>query len=80
MEADFAMVAKGELTMRFGGEIRMVGSGSVARVAPGTIRSHRNERDEPVELWAISRKSDRDDSTKVEDFWEASPRARQSGD
>ena len=71
------LVARGALTMRFGDEIRTVGAGSVARVAPGTVRSHRNEGDEPVELWAISRKSSSDDGTKVDDFWEPSPAARQ---
>ena len=63
--------------MRFGDEIRRVGAGSVVRVPPATVRSHRNEGDEPVELWAISRTSDHDGGTKVDDFWEASPEARQ---
>jgi hypothetical protein len=49
----------------------------VARVAPRTPRSHRNEGDEPVEMWAISRKSDGSDATKIDEFWEASPRAAQ---
>jgi mannose-6-phosphate isomerase-like protein (cupin superfamily) len=71
------LVTRGTLTMRFGDEIRRVGAGSVARVAAATVRSHRNEGDEPVELWAISRESDRDGGTKVDDFWEASPEARQ---
>ena len=71
------LVTRGTLTMRFGDEIRRVGAGSVVRVAPETVRSHRNEGDEPVELWAISRTSDRDGGTKVDDFWEASPEARQ---
>jgi hypothetical protein len=52
-------------------------AGSVARVAPGVVRSHRNEGDEPVEIWAISRNDGGSDSTKVNDFWEASPEARQ---
>lgn len=71
------LVAKGTLTMRFGDEIRKVEAGSVARVAPKTPRSHRNEGDEPVELWAISPKLGREDSTKIDDFWEASPDAKQ---
>ena len=41
-------------------------------------RSHRNEGDEPVELWAISRKTDMGDATKLDDFWEASPTPRRS--
>jgi len=74
------LVTRGTLTMRFGDEIRRVGAGCVARVAPATMRSHRNEGDEAVELWAISRESDRDGGTKVDDFWEASPEARQRAD
>jgi uncharacterized cupin superfamily protein len=64
------IVARGTLTMRFDDAIEKVGTGSVARVAPATTRSHRNEGDEPVEIWAVSRRIDRDDATKVEDFWD----------
>ena len=71
------LIARGTLTMRFGDEIRRVGAGSVVRVAPGTVRSHRNEGDETVEIWAVSVKSDRSDAVKVDEFWEASPDARQ---
>ena len=49
----------------------------MARVAPGTRRSHRNEGDEPVEIWAISRKVEPMEATKLDDFWEASPDAAQ---
>jgi quercetin dioxygenase-like cupin family protein len=73
------LVTRGELTMRFGDEVRRVEAGSVARVAPDTVRSHRNEGDEPVDVWAISVREGGSDSIKVEEFWEASPRARQSG-
>jgi mannose-6-phosphate isomerase-like protein (cupin superfamily) len=71
------LVTRGTLTMRFGEEIEEVGAGTAVRVAPQTVRSHRNEGDEPVEMWAISRRSDRSDSEKVDDFWEASPEAAQ---
>jgi mannose-6-phosphate isomerase-like protein (cupin superfamily) len=71
------LVVRGTLTMRFGDDIETVGPGSAVRVAPRTARSHRNEGDEPVEMWAISRQIDRSDSTKIDDFWEASPDARQ---
>ena len=71
------LVGRGTLTMRFGDEVRRVSAGSVAHVSPATVRSHRNEGDDPVELWAISRASDDDGGTKVDDFWEASPDARQ---
>lgn len=72
------LVTRGTLTMRFGDEVREVPAGSAVRVAPSTVRSHRNLGDEPVELWAVSRKIEDSDSTKVDDFWEADPEARQS--
>jgi mannose-6-phosphate isomerase-like protein (cupin superfamily) len=71
------IVTKGTLTMRFGEAIEEVSAGSVARVAPKTRRSHRNEGDEPVEIWAVSRRIDESDSTKLDDFWAASPQAAQ---
>jgi mannose-6-phosphate isomerase-like protein (cupin superfamily) len=77
-QEELYIVSRGALTMRFGDEVREVGAGSVVRVAPQTVRSHRNLGDEPVELWAVSRKIEDSDSTKVDDFWEADPGARQS--
>lgn len=74
------IVTRGTLTMRFGDEVREVAAGSAVRVAPSTVRSHRNLGEEPVELWAVSRKIEDSDSTKIEDFWEASPQARQNAD
>ncbi|MGA3150320.1 MAG: cupin domain-containing protein [Candidatus Saccharimonadales bacterium] len=71
------IITKGTLTMRFGDDIKKVSAGSVVRVAPKTPRSHRNEGDEPVDMWAISRQLDRHDATKIDDFWEASDRAKQ---
>ena len=71
------LVTRGTLTMRFGDEILTVSAPSAARVAAKTPRSHRNEGDEPVEMWAISRHLGRRDATKLDDFWEASPEARQ---
>jgi len=71
------IVARGTLTMRFGDDIRKVTAPAAVRVAPATPRSHRNEGDEPVELWAVSRKIDRGDATKIGEFWEASPAAAQ---
>jgi len=72
------IVGRGTLTMRFGDDIRTLSAGEVARVAPATPRSHRNEGDEPVELWAVSRRIDHMDATKIDDFWEASPDAAQT--
>ncbi|HET8565740.1 MAG TPA: cupin domain-containing protein [Solirubrobacterales bacterium] len=71
------LVTKGTLTMRFGNEVESVGPGEAARVAPQTVRSHRNEGDAPVEMWAISPVNERDGGEKVADFWEASPAAAQ---
>ncbi len=74
------LVTRGVLTMRFGDEVRTVSAPAAVRVAPRTPRSHRNEGDEPVELWAVSRKLDHGDSTKIDEFWDASPDARQHSD
>ncbi|HEU4973695.1 MAG TPA: cupin domain-containing protein [Baekduia sp.] len=71
------LVTRGTLTMRFGDDVHRVGPGAAVRVAPRTARSHRNEGDEPVEMWAVSRANDHSDATKIDDFWEASPEARQ---
>ena len=71
------IVARGTLTMRFEDEVVPVEAGSVVRVAPTTRRSHRNEGDEPVELWALSRSDGMGDAHKLDDFWEASPAAAQ---
>jgi mannose-6-phosphate isomerase-like protein (cupin superfamily) len=68
---------RGTLTMRFGDEVRAVSAPAAVRVAPGTPRSHRNEGDEPVEMWAVSRKLDRGDATKLDACWDASRDARQ---
>lgn len=71
------IVTRGTLTMRFDDDVHRVGAGSAVRVAPATVRSHRNEGDEPVEMWAISRRTGGGDATKVEEFWPASADAAQ---
>jgi mannose-6-phosphate isomerase-like protein (cupin superfamily) len=71
------IVTNGTLTMRFGDEVEEVAAGSVVRVSPTTPRSHRNEGAEPVEIWAISQRTDDDGGTKIDDFWAASPAAAQ---
>lgn len=71
------LVTRGSLTMRFGDDVEQVDAGCVVRVAPRTPRSHRNEGDELVEMWAISRRQESHDATKLDDFWEASPAAAQ---
>jgi mannose-6-phosphate isomerase-like protein (cupin superfamily) len=71
------LVTRGTLTMRFGDDVAHVTAPAAVRVAPHTRRSHRNEGDEPVDMWAISRRLDHGDATKIDDFWEASPQAEQ---
>jgi hypothetical protein len=63
--------------MRFGDEVERVSAPAVVRVAPRTKRSHRNEGDEPVDMYAISRALGHDGGTKIDGFWEASPDAAQ---
>jgi mannose-6-phosphate isomerase-like protein (cupin superfamily) len=70
------ILTRGILTMRFDEDVEEVRAGAVVRVAPGTTRSHRNEGEEPVEVWAVSRKIEDQDANKVEGFWEASPSAQ----
>jgi len=70
------LITRGTLTMRLGDDIKKVSAGSVVRVAPKTPRSHRNEENETVDMWAISRKNGHD-ATKIDDFWEASEQAKQ---
>jgi len=71
------ILTRGTLKMRFDDAVEEVEAGTVVRVAPGITRSHRNEGEEPVEIWAVSRKIEGEDSTKVEDFWEPSSSASQ---
>ena len=71
------LVTRGTLTMRLGDDVHDVPAGSAVRVAPRTPRSHRNLGEEPVEMWAISRRLDHGDATKIDEFWEASPEAAQ---
>ena len=72
------LVTRGTLTMRFGETVETVRAPAAVRVAPGTTRSHRNEGDEDVEIWAISRQLGRADATKVDKFWDISPDARRT--
>ncbi|HET6510215.1 MAG TPA: cupin domain-containing protein [Baekduia sp.] len=71
------LVTRGTLTMRFGDEVERVSAPAAVRVAASTPRSHRNEGDEPVDLWAISPRSDGDRGHKIDGFWEASADAAQ---
>jgi mannose-6-phosphate isomerase-like protein (cupin superfamily) len=71
------IISRGTLTMRFDDDIVKVPAGSVVRVAPKTKRSHRNEGDEPVDMWAISQRIGKDDSNLIKIFWEPSKKAVQ---
>jgi len=71
------IVARGTITFRCDDHIEKVTAPAVIRVSPGTARSHRNEGDEPVEIWAVSVKGHHD-ATKIDDFWAASPEAKQT--
>ncbi len=77
-QEEIYLVTRGTLTMRCGDDVHAVPAGSAVRVAPRTPRSHRNEGDQPVELWAVSQKLDDSGATKLDDFWEASPDAAQT--
>lgn len=79
--ADYSIVKADEVEDAYAdsdvpGEFRSL-TEALVRVAPQTVRSHRNEGEEPVEMWAISPANDQDGGEKVEDFWEASPEAAQ---
>lgn len=69
------LLARGTLTMRLGDDVVVVEAPAAVRVAAATPRSHRNEGEEPVEVWAVSRKLGRSDSHKIEDFWEPTQEA-----
>jgi mannose-6-phosphate isomerase-like protein (cupin superfamily) len=71
------VITRGTLTMRLGDDVHKVSAGSAVRVPPATRRSHRNEGDEPVEMWAVSRRLDHGDAVKIDEFWAASPDAAQ---
>jgi mannose-6-phosphate isomerase-like protein (cupin superfamily) len=74
------IVTRGTLTMRLGDDIHRVTAPAAVRIAPSTPRSHRNEGSEPVDLWAVSRRTEHGDATKIDDFWEASPDASRHRD
>jgi mannose-6-phosphate isomerase-like protein (cupin superfamily) len=76
-QEEIYIIARGTLTMRCGDDVHRVSAGSAVRVAPHTPRSHRNEGDEPVEMWAVSPRIGRMDAVKIDEFWEASPDAVQ---
>src|SRR3954453_6724030 len=62
------LITRGTLTMRFGDEARKGSAPAVVRVPGATPRSHRNEGGEDVEMWAVSRRLDHQDATKIDAF------------
>jgi uncharacterized cupin superfamily protein len=72
------IVAKGTVTFRCDDHVEKVTAPAVVRVSPDTPRSHRNEGDDAVEIWAVS-VAGHQDATKIDGFWEASEEARQRG-
>src|ERR1700709_1442566 len=71
------IVAKGTITFRCGEHIEEVSAPAVGPGSPGAPRSHRNEGEETVEIWPEWEKGHKD-ATKIHDFWEASPEAKQT--
>ena len=75
-QEELYLVLSGTLTLIVE-EVEKVTAPAVVRVSPGTARSHRNEGDEPVEIWAVSEFGHKD-ATKIDDFWDPSPEAKQT--
>ena len=61
--------------MRCGDDVLVLSAPAAVRVAPDTPRLHRNEGDEPVEMWAVSPWMEQSDSATWPDFWDPSPAA-----
>jgi hypothetical protein len=58
--------------MRCAEDVMHISAPTAVRVDPNTPRSYRNEGDDPVEMWVVSRLLGYSDSTKVPGFWSAS--------
>lgn len=69
------LISRGTLTMRCGDDVLVLHAPAAVRVDPQTPRSHRNEGDEPVEMWAVSSWMEGSDSSKLPGFWGPSPNA-----
>jgi mannose-6-phosphate isomerase-like protein (cupin superfamily) len=69
------LISRGTLTMRCGGNVLSLTGPTAVRVDPQTPRSHRNEGDEPVEMWVVSPWQAGSDSSKLPGFWDPSPAA-----
>lgn len=69
------LISRGTLTMRCGNEVLTLVAPAALRVDPHVPRTHRNEGDETVEMWAVSPWLQASDSSKLPGFWEPSPNA-----
>ena len=69
------LVSRGTLTMRCGEDVMHISAPTAVRVDPKTPRSYRNEGDDLVEMWVVSRLLGYSDSIKVPEFWSASSAA-----
>jgi mannose-6-phosphate isomerase-like protein (cupin superfamily) len=69
------LVSRGTLTMRCGEDVMHISAPTAVRVDPNTPRSYRNEGDDRVEMWVVSRLLGYSDSIKVPEFWSASSAA-----
>ncbi len=70
------LISRGTLTMRCAEDVMHISAPTAVRVDPNTPRSYRNEGDDPVEMWVVSRLLRYSDSTKVPGFWSASSMPR----
>lgn len=69
------LISRGTLTMRCGDDVITLTAPAAVRVDPQTPRTHRNEGDEPVEMWVVSPWLATSDSSKLPDYWAPSPNA-----
>ena len=69
------LISRGTLTMRCGGDVLALSAPAAVRVDPQTPRTHRNEGDEMVEMWAVSPWLEASDSARIPGFWDPSPDA-----
>jgi quercetin dioxygenase-like cupin family protein len=72
-QEEVIFLIKGELEVKLGNEIKILNAGDTIRIAPSTVRSIWNAKDETAELIIASTKlqDKTDDSEIVPDFWPA---------
>ena len=75
LREEIYFVTRGTLTMRFCDEVETVTAPAAVRISPGTASSHRNDGDQDVELWAISRHFGRSEPRPQRDASSSSSRS-----